>query len=109
MAEPLIPIREVAGLEIPADLAANIVSSFREMYPTICDGKDDDAAVRSVLIWFITATMETAANRKASAALTATIDQLRAGAEVRAEQRRGQIHAAAQRIKEKPAITPPTE
>ena len=108
MAEPLNPdVVEVAGLEIPADLAPLIVADVRLVYPSLTEGKDDDAAVRAALIWFITTTMETAANRKAQVALDTTIDQLRAGAQVRAEQRRAQIHAAAGRIKEKPVPPPP--
>lgn len=103
MAEPLTaPDREVAGLLIPGDLAAQIVAAFREVYPTITDGEDDDAAVRSVLVWFITSALETAANRKAGAALDQTIEQLRVGADIRASQRRDAIRAAAARIKEKP-------
>lgn len=103
MAEPLTPpIEEVAGLQIPSDLAAQIIAAFREVYPTITADKDDDAAVRATLVWFITSTMEMSANRKAQAALDSTIEQLRAGADVRARQRGQQIRDAVARIKEKP-------
>ena len=104
MAEPVAPVEEVAGLIIPADLAAQIIAAFREMYSTITNGKDDDAAVRACLVWFITSTLETAANRKASAALDSTILQLRTGADIQAQRRREQIGAAVGRIKEKPRI-----
>lgn len=109
MAEPVAPVEEVAGLIIPADLAAQIIASFREMYPTITEDKDDDAAVRACLVWFITSTMETVANRKAQAALDSTIEQLRVGADVRAQQRGQEIRAAVARIKEKPTPAEPVE
>ena len=104
LTDPTAPV-EVAGLEIPADLAPLIIEAFRDIYPTITDGKDDDSAVRHVLLWFITTTLETTANRKAQAALDSTISQLRTGADVQAQRRRDQIRAAAGRIKQKP--TPP--
>lgn len=103
MTTPL-PDVEVAGLQIPADLAAQIIDAFRTLYPTLTEGKDDDGAVRTVLIWFIQSSLEQNAARKANTALDATIDQLRAGAAVRAEQLRGQIQAAAARIKEKTVV-----
>lgn len=107
--EPTAPVEEVAGLQIPADLAAQIIAAFREMYPTLTEGKDDDAAVRACLVWFITSTLETSADRKARAALDSTILQLRTGADVQAQRRSEQIHAAVGRIKEKPLPEAATE
>jgi len=94
----------VAGLEIPADVAALVIVSFRGLYPDITSGKDDDAAVRAVLRWFITSTMETHAGREATKILEAAIAQLRAKDAAAAGARREQIHAAAGRIKEKPPV-----
>ena len=103
MAAPLTPPVEVAGLEIPADLAPQIVSAFRTLYPTVTEDKDDDAAVRAVLIWLITSALETHANRQVNTELDVTINQLRSQADAKQTAIRGQIQAAAKRIKEKPA------
>lgn len=108
MAEPISPEPvEVAGLQIPADLAPQIIAAFREIYPTVTTDKDDDAAVRAVLVWFITATLETSASRKANAALDTMISQAQAKTGAEIEKVRGQIRAAAARIKEKPVEATP--
>jgi len=110
VAEPLTepPPVSVAGLLIPADLAPKIIEALRFLYPTITDGKEDDPAVRAVLIHFITSAMETYQIRKANEALDLTVEGLQAQAAQKQAALRAQIRAAASRIKEKPDDPVPT-
>lgn len=101
MAEPVIPVREVAGLEIPEDVAIQVIEAFRAIYPTVTEGKDDEAAVRATLVWFITSTLETYQTRKIFTAMAAAVDAVEAQHNAAAEQARGKIRQAAGRIKEK--------
>ncbi len=56
---PILEDVAVAGLLIPAPLATRIIAALRAVYPTLTEGKDDDGAVRAVLIYWITAALET--------------------------------------------------
>lgn len=108
MAEPVTPPPvEVAGLIIPADMAAEIIAAFRALYPTITDGLDDDAAVRAVLIWMITSSLQSYYGRQSSRAMEKTIEQIRGQYAVRARELEERVRAAAATIKEKPAAVAP--
>lgn len=115
MAEPVTEppvepaVRQVAGLEIPEDVAVQVIEAFRSIYPTLTEGKDDEAAVRATLVWFITSTLETYQTRRILAGMDATIATVQAQHNAAATQAREKIKLAAARIKEKaPAPTTPT-
>jgi len=96
------PVREVAGLEIPEDVALQVIEAFRAIYPTITAGKEDDPAVRAVLIWFITSTLETYQTRKIFDAMATAVKAVETQHNAAANQAREKIRLAAGRIKEKP-------
>lgn len=106
--DPTLAVREVAGLEIPEDVAVQVIEAFRSIYPTVTEGKDDEAAVRATLIWFITSTLETYQTRRIFDGLSAAVKSIEAQHNLAAEQARAKIKLAAGRIKEKSAIIAPT-
>ncbi len=107
---PILDDVAVAGLLIPAPLAARIVAALRAVYPTLTEGKDDDGAVRAVLIYWITSTLETYEGNQLRVQTDATIENVRAQGNARAEKIRAEVRKAAALIRETPATpTPPWE
>ena len=102
MAEPVTPDPvSVAGLEIPADLAPQIITALRVLYPTVTEGKDDDAAVRAVLVYWIVSALEAHQGQLANAALEQKITAMRSAYSTQIDQAREKVRQAAGRIKEK--------
>ncbi len=99
-----IPDVAVAGLLIPAPLAVKIIASLRANYPTLTDGKDDDAAVRAVLVYWITSSLETYEGNLVRAQNEQAVASLRAQSDAKAEATRAAVREAAKAIRENPAV-----
>lgn len=73
-----LPNVSIAGLSIPAALAAQIITALRDTYPTLTAGLIDDDAVRAVLMQWISGTLADYQARQALAPLDGEIEVIRA-------------------------------
>ncbi len=104
---PILEDVAVAGLLIPAPLATRIIAALRSVYPTLTEGKDDDPAVRAVLIYWITAALETYEGNQLREQTNAAIETVRVQGNARAEKIRAEVRKAAGLIRETPTVEPP--
>ncbi len=106
-----IPDVAVAGLLIPAPLAVKIIASLRANYPTHTAGTDDDAAVRAVLVYWITSSLETHEADLVRQQAEQAIARLREQTEATAEATRAAVREAVKAIRENPDVadTPSSE
>lgn len=104
---PILEDVAVAGLLIPAPLATRIIAALRAVYPTLTEGKDDDGAVRAVLIYWITAALETYEGNLLREQTNAAIETVRVQGNARAEKIRDEVRKAAGLIRETPTSEPP--
>lgn len=75
----------VAGLLVPVELVPRIITAIRATYPTLTDGRDDDAAVRAVLKHWIETTLATYEGAIAEAPVVEAVEQARTEYAARAE------------------------
>jgi len=101
---PEIPYVPVAGLRVPATLVPRIIAAFRGIYPTVTDGLDDEAAVRAVLLHWVSTTLTTYESREVSKPVQAAADDLVAEAEMKGRKARDAAALAASMI-----VSAPTE
>ncbi len=106
---PPMPDVSVAGLLIPSTLADRIAKALRAVYPTLTEGRDsDDAAVRAVLIYWITSTLETYEGDLIRAELEREVAEVTAKGRARAEEVRARVRASASLIRESHTVEEPT-
>jgi len=106
MAQPVndgIPYVPVAGLRVPATVVPSIIIAFRGTYPTLTEGLDDEAAVRAVLLHWVTATMTSFAETATLAPAAEIVQTLVEEYEVKGKKAREAAAAAAATIVEAPA------
>ncbi len=82
MTSPIIPTREVAGLDIPLQLIPRIIKALRATYPHVTEGiTDDEAAVRAVLKEIISSALSVHESRIASDAVQVKLKETQAQGE----------------------------
>lgn len=79
-----MPYRDVMGMRIPLPLVARIIAALRAEYPDVVEGKDNDAAVRAVVRYWVTTTLVNYEARTAAAAARETAAQATAAVETAA-------------------------
>lgn len=94
----------IAGLRIPGPLAVRIIAALKATYPSVVDGRDDEGAVRAVLIYWITATLADFESRMAEGtALDVELEAVRTAHTQRVDAARAAAVAAARLIQEAPS------
>lgn len=99
----------VAGLRIPAPLAVRIIAAIRSTYPSVVADRDDEGAVRAVLIHWITTTLSAYEGQQADLSAEETVARLRAEAAEKAAKAREKAVADAKYIQETPTPPPAQE
>lgn len=92
----------VAGLLVPVEYVPSIIAAIRAQYPTVTEGKGDDAAVRAFLKHVIATTWATHQASLALAPAAGAVEQVRAQYTEAASLARQQALAAAASIEEVP-------
>ncbi len=93
----------IAGLRIPAPLVPRIIAALRASYPTITEGKDDEAVVRAVLKWIIETTLTAYEGRLIEAGLEGELEKVRNERAEKARLARERARQAAALITEAPS------
>lgn len=78
MTEPVdLPPVQIAGMLVPAPLAARIIAAMRATYPQVTEGLDDDAAVRAVLRYWAVSTLAAHEEQQTQALLPDALEATR--------------------------------
>jgi len=106
-----IPYVPVAGLRVPATVVPRIIRALRGVYPEITTGKDDEAAVRAVLLYWIdyTVTSHEATLAESEVAVEAAISELFEDRLRRVQEARDRAKAAVSTIQQVPTPPAPTD
>lgn len=67
----------IAGLKIPATLIPRILAAARGLYPDLTAGKNDDAVVKAIVKFWITAMLSDWEARQALEPVTVEVDAVR--------------------------------
>lgn len=94
----------VAGLLVPIALVPRIVKAFRETYPTVTEGLEDDPAVRAVLKYLVTQILTQYEATLPASEAREQIKEIESGVAEKQEQARLKALADASKISENPAV-----
>ena len=105
-----IPDVPIAGLLVPADVAARVITALRATYPSVAEGLDDNGVVRAVLIHWIASTLIAYEGDAEEASVEDAVAQVRKEYIDRATKAREKAQADASRIREAPSgVTEPAD
>lgn len=77
---------QIAGADVPGDLAVRIIAAIRGLYPSVVEGKSDVDAVNAMVVEMLTSALVTWEGRQINVEAEEQIEQIRADAQSRSAQ-----------------------